>query len=188
MAYKVIIADRSPSVRRAIQLVSLASEFEMFPFEDGLKVIESIDKINPDIILLNLSLVSIDGYEVGNYLKNHEKHKEIPLILLKGAFENLDNNKIAKLDYDGIVAEPFDSEELARMILETIEAKKAFQTFPEKPFFENITPSEWNKGLNEDMKDLIWKEVCNIERGLEKKIVAQVVAEIKKWIEDKNRD
>lgn len=146
--YKMIIADCSSSVQKAIELAFPGSEFEIYPFQDGLSVLESLSQINPDAILLSLSLPAKDGYEVGRYLRSQEQFKKTALLFLKGAFEPLDLEKIASLNSDGIVQKPFDSEKLALMVREIIDRKRDPLTFPEEPLFDEISPADQEPPLS----------------------------------------
>lgn len=142
MIYKIIVAVSSPSVQKAIQMAFPESEFEIYPFADGIEVMKSSSQIVADAVLLSLSLPPNDGYEVGFHLKRQEKFKQIPLILLKGAFEPLDRKKIADLDFDEIVEEPLDSEGLVHRVRNLIEGSKQIQTLPEEPALEEIPAPE----------------------------------------------
>lgn len=144
MAYKLIVADSSSSVQKAIQMAFSNSDYEIYPFEDGLEVMKSLSQINPDAILLSLSLPHKDGYEVGRYLRNQEQFKQTSLVFLKGAFDPIDTERIAGLDYDEIVHEPFDSERLAQLVRDIIEGKKDPQTLPEEHLLDEIPLTQHN--------------------------------------------
>ena len=136
MSYRVIIADASPSVQKAAQMAFPERGFEIYPFEDGNEVLESLGRINPDAVLVSLSLAGKDGYDVGASLRGREEHQKTTLILLKGAFEPLDGERLAGLDCDKIVQKPFDSESLADTVLELVDKKKAPSTLPEEMILE----------------------------------------------------
>ncbi len=144
MAYRLIVAHDSPSIQKAIQMAFPASEFEIFTFTDGLEAMGSVGQIKPDAVLLNLSLPQKNGYEVAHFLKSQEEFNQASLFLLKGAFEVLDTERITGLSYDEIIEEPFDSERLARMVLDTIEGKRDPQTLPEEPLLDEIPVVQQN--------------------------------------------
>lgn len=214
MSCKVVVADRSPSIQKAIQMAFPDSEFEIFPFKDGLEVMRALNQISPDAILLNLSLPRKDGYEVGFYLKSQEKLRQASLILLKGAFEQLDKEKVSELDYDEIVQEPFDSERLVRIVRNLIEKKRNPQTLPEEPLMDEIheeesfhvpqekdsqgealfgeksppfLPPEWKAEVEERIRELVREEILDVQRELEKRIRAQVLSELKELIREELR-
>lgn len=211
MVYKLIVADSSPTIQKTVKMAFSDSEFEIYAFNDGIEVMNSLGQISPDAVLLNLFLPRRDGYEVGFFLKSQEEFKQTSLILLKGAFDPLDKKRIAGLDYDEIVQEPFDSERLVSIVRELIEQKKDPQTLPEEPVLDEIplpeASSESEKdgaqgealpqaeslsrkeGLSslspkqkseiEDMvRDLMKEEILSVEREVEKRIRAKILAEL----------
>jgi DNA-binding response OmpR family regulator len=142
MTYKLIVADSSPSIQKVIQMAFSGSEFDIYTFDDGLEVMTSLSQINPDVVLLNLSLPRKDGRDIAFYIRSHDEFKNTLLILLIGAFDRLEKEKIADLDYDEIIQEPFDSERLLQLVKELIERKRDPQTFPEEPVLERIIAGE----------------------------------------------
>ncbi len=195
MAYKLIIGDASPSVQKIIQMAFPETDFELHPFEDGLEVIQSLGAINPDAVLLSLSLPSRDGYEVGRYLRSRESFHKTALILLRNAFETLDLEKLRGLDCDEIVLKPFDSEKLARTVREIIDRKKGPHSLPEESFLEEaaiqaaiplfeeeefapspLTASEGD--LEEKVRHALKEEILAMERELEKRLRATLRAEL----------
>lgn len=190
MSYKLIVADASPSVQKAVQMAFPDSEFEIHPFKNGLELIQSIDSLNPDAALISLSLPGKDGYDVGFTLKSQEKLRQTCLILLKGAFEAVDWEKMAGLEYDEIIDKPFDSEGLASKVRNLIE-RKSPPTLPEAPLPEAIHPSEqaasspsaeYHDLIEEKVRKMLREEILGVQRELEKRVRAQVLAELRSWI------
>ena len=124
MNYKILVADDSPSIQKLIQISFPTSEFEIFPFSDGQKVLDSLSQINPDAILLNLSLPQKDGYELGEHIKNQEEFAQVPLIMIKNAFEPLDKDRLERLEFDELVQKPFASDALVQKVRSIIEERK----------------------------------------------------------------
>ena len=106
MNYKILVADDSPSIQKLIQMSFPADEFEIFTFSDGQEVLDSLNQINPDAILLNLSLPQKDGYELGEHIKNQEELAQVPLILIKEAFEPLDKDRLEKFEFKKLIQKP----------------------------------------------------------------------------------
>jgi len=166
MPYKVIIADASPSVQKVVQMAFPEWGFEIYPFEDGHEVLESLDRINPDAVLVSLSLAGRDGYDVGAFLKSREEYKQTTLVLLRGTFEPLDHDRLAGLDYDKIVQKPFDSEGLAETVLEIVDKKKCPATLPEELILEE--PPAVSQRPDPDSHDSatgIQSRACAVETG-----------------------
>ncbi len=204
MAYKLILADPSPSVQKIVQMAFPESEFEIQAIEDGLKVIEALRQIEPDAVLISPNLPSRDGYEVGRYLRSREEFRKVALILLKNAFEPLDGERLNGIDIDGVVQKPFDSERLVRLVRETMDRKKVPPSFPEESLIEEVPPagvfplfeeeefippppsSRSGQDLEDKVRIMLREEILAVERELEKRLKTALRTELKEWL-DKER-
>lgn len=150
MAYKIIVADPSPSVQRTIQLAFPEPEFRLYPVEDGAGLLDAAGEVRPDAVLLSLSLPGRDPGELGRLLRAREDLRRVPLIFLRGTFEAPDL-PAALSDHDGIVQKPFDSERLAATVRELIEARAVPLTLPEEP----VIPEGWRAGNGRGAKGAV---------------------------------
>jgi len=201
MPYKVILAEASPSVQKVVQMAFPEPDFEVHTFEDGIRTIESLARIDPDAVLLGLALPSRDGYEVGLYLRSREEFRKAGLILIKNAFESLDMERLQGIDYDGIVQKPFDSESLAGLVREIIDRKKSPPSYPEEalieeapavdplPLFQEeefIPPPSSSRSkdeVEEKIRIILREEILSMERELEKRLKASLRAELKECLD-----
>lgn len=133
MAYKLIVADASPSVQKAVQLAFSAPDWEILSFDNGLELTKAIFESHPDAILVSLTLPGMDGYAVGRFVRKQEEFNQTVLVFLKGAFETFDPQRAEGVDYDEIVAKPFDSVKLAVRMKNLVDAKGDHSGFPESP-------------------------------------------------------
>jgi DNA-binding response OmpR family regulator len=133
MAYKIIVADASPSVQKTAQMAFPEPEFELYPFEDGLALLEAAPEIRPAAVLLAPSLVGRDGYEAGRLLRARQDFARVVFVFMKGTFEPFDGERLSAADYDEIVQKPFDSEALAASVRGLIEKRLCPSTLPEDP-------------------------------------------------------
>lgn len=201
MPYRIVVADPSPSVQKAVQAVFLESDFNLYVFEDGRELVDVLPSIRPDTVILGLSLPGMDAFEVGRFLAGREEFRNVPLFFLKGTFELFDSDRAADIPHDGVIQKPFDSEKLAAMVREAIDRKILPPTMPEEPFPEApaaealpgivderagafAPPDTGSKAhpeaLQSTVRDLVRTEVLEMERELEKRITARVLAELKK--------
>ncbi len=197
MAYKLVLADSSPSVHKVVRMAFSAPDFEVYAFEDGLEAVSLLGEIGPDAVLLSLSLPLKDGYDVGRDLAGREDLKKIGLIFLKNAFEPVDPDKIRGLEYDAIVQKPFDSGRLALLVRDLIDKKKGPPSYPEESMIEEIPPTgslpppedpglplaPLDQDVEEKIKASVREEILTVERELEKRLRASLLAELKGWLE-----
>jgi DNA-binding response OmpR family regulator len=187
MGYKIIVADDSPSAQKLIQMAFSAAELDVIPFNDGQQVMDSLSQINPDAIVLNLSLPQKTGYELGEYIRGREEFDQVPLVLLKESFEPVDKERLETFEYDELVQKPFDSEALAQKLQAFIEARKVPNTLPEEPVWREKSTAELKVELDENIRDMVKHEVLEVERELEKRIKAKLLAELKMWLIDNQK-
>jgi DNA-binding response OmpR family regulator len=187
--YRIIVADPSPSVQKMAQLALAEPEFRMAIFEDGATLLESVADMRPDALIVSLSLPGRDGYEVGRILKSRKELATVPLIGLRGTFESIDADRNAPSDYDEVVDKPFDSERLAAVVRELIALKTGPSSLPEEPVWpaeggptEAAGPAEPASGPGLRIRDIVREEVVGMEREIEKRVRARVLADIKEWL------
>lgn len=181
MNYKILVGEDSPSTQKLIRMSFPVDEFDIHAFRDGQEVMDSLGRIKPDAILLNLSLPKKDGYELGEYIKSLEEMRKVPLILIKEAFEPLDKERLDALEYEAIIQKPIDSEALVQKIKTVIEENKVPMTLPEEPVWEENSAHAMKVELDRNIRDLVKREILSAERELEKRIKARVLAELKMW-------
>jgi CheY-like chemotaxis protein len=207
--YKIIVADPSVSVQKAVQMAFPEPEFRLYPFEDGAALLDSIDEVRPDAVLLSLTLPGRDPFEIGRLLRGREDLRRVPLLLLRGTFDAPDPSKTAP-DNDGVVQKPFDSERLAAVVRALIEEKTEPSTFPEEPIFpaaddprspsrseEPGSPAAAGSGPSRPegpgpadslLREWIRKEIHGAEKDVEKRVRARVLADVKEWMAGDGQD
>ncbi len=175
---KMILADCTPSVFTAVQAAFPETEFEIITFSDGHEMIKELETIQPDVILLNLFLDSKDGYDVCRFLNHQERFKTVPLFLLQGAFERVDEERMGGLEYRELIEEPFDSMSLVRKVRDAVGSDFDPQTLPE----EAVSAEDRSSGseLNEKIKNLIAEHIRESEDRIVDRLKACVLEDMNK--------
>lgn len=184
MPYRIIVADPSPSVQKAAQLVFAEPEFRVTVFEEGASLLESVERIRPDALLVSLTLPGRDGYDVARNLRSRKELAGVPLVGLRGTFEGVDADRTPPPDYDEVVAKPFDSERLAAVVRELIARKTGPSSLPEEPALPgaaDAAPPPRPGASRAELEDLVREEIGAMAREVEKRVRASVLAELKDW-------
>jgi len=182
--YRIIVADPSPSVQKAAQLVFAEPEFRLSVFEDGASLLEAADGLHPDAIVVSLTLPGRDGYEIGRVLRGRKELATTPLVGLKGTFESLDADRTVPPEYDEIVLKPFDSERLAAAVRELIARKTGPASLPEEPDWpadDAGAGAAAPAAQGPEIKAIVREEIGAMEREIEKRVRASLLAELKEW-------
>lgn len=108
----ILIVDDSDEILFFLSNLLEEEGYETLEANSGETALNLLEENNPDLILLDIRMPGIDGFEVCKRVKSNEKHFEIPIIFLSGASEindKLEGLKIGAVDY---VTKPFRKEEL----------------------------------------------------------------------------
>ena len=120
MSDLILIIDDDPDVRSVVDITLRLAGFDVATAPDGETGLEEALKQRPDLILLDLMMPRMDGYEVCRRLRSDGRLSHIPVIMLTAKAQLTD--KIAGLEYgaDDYVTKPFDTEELAARVQATL--------------------------------------------------------------------
>jgi CheY-like chemotaxis protein len=108
MPHKLLLADDSVTIQRVIELTFADEDVQVIAVGDGQKAIERIEADRPDIVLADVGMPERDGYEVAAFVKNTPHLAHIPVLLLTGAFEPVDEQRASAVGCDGVLAKPFE--------------------------------------------------------------------------------
>jgi len=104
----LLLADGSLTIRRVIELTFADAGIRVVTVADGREAIERIQREPPDIVLADVGMPERDGYDVATFVKQTPSLSHIPVLLLAGALEPVDENKARECGADGVLVKPFD--------------------------------------------------------------------------------
>ena len=102
----VLIVDDDKLVIMALTQI-LGNEYTIYAVKDGQDAIEKTEKFLPDLILLDIVMPEMDGYDVIAALKKSEKTQHIPVIFISGLSETEDEKKGLDLGAADYITKPF---------------------------------------------------------------------------------
>ena len=108
MATKLLLADDSVTIQRVIELTFADEDIRVIAVGDGQQAIEAIEREHPDIVLADIGMPERDGYEVVAFVKRHATLGHVPVVLLAGAFEPVDEARARDIGCDGVLVKPFE--------------------------------------------------------------------------------
>ena len=91
MPQKLLLADDSVTIQRVIELTFADEDVQVLAVGDGRQAIDRITAERPDIVLADVGMPGCDGYEVCSFVKQTPELAHIPVLLLTGAFEPVDD-------------------------------------------------------------------------------------------------
>ena len=109
----VLVIDDEPEILMLAEMRLKANGYDVVSVLNGSKAIETIDQMRPDLILLDLLMPGMDGFEVCENIKNNDKTKDIPIIIVTAASGTPDiSERCYAAGADGIIAKPYNAQEL----------------------------------------------------------------------------
>ncbi|MBF0327548.1 MAG: response regulator [Nitrospirae bacterium] len=112
MSYKLLLADDSLTIQKVVELVLANENFEIKTTNDGEQALAVLESFSPDIVLADIDMPKINGYQLCEKVKKSDTHSRIPVILLAGAFEPFDEAYAKSVSADDFIIKPFESQEL----------------------------------------------------------------------------
>ena len=105
---KLLLADDSVTIQRVIELTFADEEVTVVAVGDGQQAIDRVRSDRPDIVLADVGMPERDGYEVAAFIKGDPEFAHIPVLLLTGAFEPIDEARARAVGCDGVLVKPFE--------------------------------------------------------------------------------
>ncbi len=112
MSKKLLLADDSVTIQKVVELILTDEDFEIRSVNDGEEAWSAVKEYMPDIILADIEMPRMNGYQLCERVKNDEMTAHIPVILLAGAYEPIDEELARSVGADDYIIKPFESHEL----------------------------------------------------------------------------
>ena len=106
---KLLLADDSITIQKVVNLTFADEGVSVVCVNNGREAIERLEEFAPDIVLADVFMPQMSGYEVCKYIKQNEKLKHIPVMLLVGSFEPFDEAEARRVGADDTLTKPFES-------------------------------------------------------------------------------
>ena len=121
MARKVLVVDDEVDVLHTTELALEMEGFVVATEEDGDKALEKVKEFKPDLIVLDIMLPTIEGYEVMRRLKQDTEHSDTPIILLTACAQEKDKKLAVDLGAYAYVTKPFDMDIFMQIVNNILE-------------------------------------------------------------------
>jgi CheY-like chemotaxis protein len=122
--HKLLLADDSLTIQRVVELTFSAEDVTVIAVGDGEQAIARIPAERPDIVLADIGMPKRSGYDVATFVKQHPDLKHIPVLLLAGAFEPVDDARAEQAGCDGVLVKPFEPQHVIARVRELLDGVK----------------------------------------------------------------
>jgi twitching motility two-component system response regulator PilG len=121
----VLVVDDSPTVRKIVQLTLQRERIRVVTAGDGLTALAAVADEQPDLILLDIMLPRMDGYNICQVIRKNMAYRDLPIIMLSGKdglFDKMRGKLAGSTEY---MTKPFDSVELAQTVKRYLDSPAA---------------------------------------------------------------
>jgi len=112
---KILIVDDEPHIVNLVKLI-LRDNFTVYEAFSGSEALIIADKVKPDLIILDLMMPNMNGFETCAKLRTKTATKNTPVLILSAKSQIVDKFKSINAGADDYVVKPFDSDELLRRV------------------------------------------------------------------------
>ena len=149
---RILYIEDNRENRMLVRAILEAEGYTIVDAEDGLAGIEAAIREQPDLILLDINLPGVDGYEVASILKSFPNIAPVPVIALTAYAMEGDRQRTLVAGCEGYIQKPIDVDEFPRQVAEFIRGKR-----------EHVEEREQGMYLRELNQRLVYRLVNQVE-------------------------
>ena len=116
MAYKILVVDDEPTIVRLMEFILARQGHEMLVAVNGQEALDKVRLHAPDLVLLDIMMPRIDGYEVARTLRADPASAGLPIVMLSAKAQEEDIRKGMDVGVDEYITKPFSPEHLVRVV------------------------------------------------------------------------
>jgi len=120
MPKTLLLADDSVTIQKVVGLSFANEDVELITVDNGDDAVERARTLHPDLILADVVMPGLSGYEVCEAIRADEALAPIPVLLLSGTFEPFDEERAAQVGATGHIVKPFEAQALVSRVNELL--------------------------------------------------------------------
>ncbi|MFZ3218167.1 MAG: response regulator [Candidatus Acidiferrales bacterium] len=119
---RILVADDNTNIQKMVVLAFQERGVEVITVGNGEAAVRRLPDVNPDLVLADVFMPVRNGYEVCEFVKKDARFSHVPVILLVGAFDPLDEKEARRVGADGVLKKPFvPPDPLIAMVMSALE-------------------------------------------------------------------
>ncbi|HBR17314.1 MAG: hypothetical protein A3G39_07565 [Deltaproteobacteria bacterium RIFCSPLOWO2_12_FULL_43_16] len=151
MSKKILLADDSITIQKVISITFASEDYDLIIVGDGDTAIAKIKEVKPEMVIADVAMPGKTGYEVCEFIKKDPGLQYIPVLLLAGTFEPLNEKEAKRVKADDHIIKPFESQELIEKVKNLLARPPKLATAeeerPAKPEVKAPMPTDiWEVG------------------------------------------
>ena len=121
----VMVVDDSITMRKVTTRVLERHDMEVVTAKDGLDAVERLQDCAPDLMLLDIEMPRMDGYELATYMKNDSRLKHIPIMMITSRTGDKHRQRAMEIGVERYLGKPYQETDLLKNVTEMLNGRKA---------------------------------------------------------------
>lgn len=142
MPKTLLLADDSVTIQKVVGITFANEDIELVTENNGDAALSRAREITPDIVLADVSMPGLNGYELCAAIRGEPLLAHIPVILLTGTFESYDEEKTRSVGANGHIAKPFEAQALVDLVHLTLRGAGTAAAAPAAPALPSAPAAE----------------------------------------------
>lgn len=122
MGSRILLADDSITIQKVVNLTFSDEGIDVVAVSNGDVAERRLAEVNPDLVLADIFMPGKNGYELCEAIKQNSQFRNVPVVLLVGAFEPFDQAEARRVRADAHLTKPFESRTLVETVRRLINA------------------------------------------------------------------
>ena len=125
MAETLLLADANPTMQRVVELTCADEGLKVVSVSDGQQALDYLVAERPALALVSVTLHKLDGFEIAGLVRDRPDLQGIPVLLLAGAFETIDETRVRESGAAGVLVKPFEPGLVIKRVKELLGISKS---------------------------------------------------------------
>lgn len=121
--HRVLIVDDEPNIVLALELLMKREGYEVMSVDDGQKAFDAVSEFRPELIILDIMMPKMDGYEVCQRIRTDSSLKDTYIIMLTARGRAAEKEKGLALGADCYITKPFSTRDVITRVKEILSGR-----------------------------------------------------------------
>ena len=113
---KVLVVDDDPYILMSLEFLMKKNGYDVMVARNGSEALDLVERQVPDVVLLDIMMPDVDGYQICTHIKNSDKLKQIKVVFMSAKTKDTDIQKGYDLGASLYIIKPFSTREFAKQI------------------------------------------------------------------------
>jgi CheY-like chemotaxis protein len=151
MTIRILVADDSITIQKIVAMAFENEDAEVEGIVDGHEAFDKVPDFKPDIVLADVDMPGLDGFELCQKIKGDPELANIKVLLLASDFEDFDEGRFKECQAENYISKPFKSDDIVQMVTQVMTGESVPET-PELP--NSIEEKDDEPSLEELLKSV----------------------------------